>query len=361
MPMSNNLRLYHTVLKQLCQWLPNERITRLRNLALLASGLYLSGAVQLPLVVRKWPQRGKVPSLVNRLSRFLSNERFSVQNCYRPIAQQLVGIFAGQTIRLIIDCTKVGFNHQIMVVAIAYRKRALPLAWSVHPWVKGHVAVKDQIALLNHVQSLLPPESEVCLVGDSGFKYVSLLRWLRAKGWHFVIRQSGNNMVSWSGQPWVKLIDLGLTEGKTQVIGWVRLTRKNDYGWVWLILHWKQGEDEPWYLVSDSDRPGYRKLIRSYEKRMWIEEMFGDMKGHGFNLEATHLRRSDRIMRLFLGVCLVYVWFISLGSWVVKNGLRHLVDRKNRRDKSYFRIGWDWLERCCRLNQLFALRLTPYL
>lgn len=357
--MSNNLRLYHTVLKQLCQWLPNERITRLRNLALMTTGMYMSGSVQMPLVVRKWPQRGKVPSLVNRLSRFLRNEKLSVQNYYRPVAQHLVGLFAGQTIRLIIDCTKVGFNHQVMVVAIAYRKRALPLAWSVHPWGKGTVASEEQIALLVQVQSLLPPESEVWLTGDSGFQFVPLLRWLRTQGWHFVIRQSGNNLVSWSGQPWVRLIDMDLAEGETCIIGWVRLTRKHDFGWVWLILHWKKGEDEPWYLVSDT--PGYRELIRHYEKRMWIEEMYGDMKRHGFNLEDTHLRHSERIMRLFLGVCLMYVWFISLGSWVVKRGLRHFVDRKDRRDKSYFRIGWDWMERCCRLNQPFRFRFTPYL
>jgi hypothetical protein len=28
---------------------------------------------------------------------------------------------------------------------------------------------------------------------------------------------------------------------------------------------------------------------------------------------------------------------------VVKRGLRHFVDHKSRRDKSYFRIGWDWV------------------
>lgn len=357
--MSNNLRLYHTVLRRVCQLLPNERITRMRNLALLMTGLYSSGAVQLPLVVRKWPMQSKLPSLVNRLSRFLSNERLSARTCYQPIARQLVSLFAGRRIYLLIDCTKVGFNHQLMVVAIAYRKRALPLAWSVHPGAKGTVAASEQIALLGQVESLLPAESDVWLMGDSGFQFVPLLRWLQSRGWHYVIRQSGNNMVSWPGQQWARLTDLGLVEGESRIIGWAQLTRKNKYGWVWLILHWKQGEDEPWYLVSDSQ--GGRTHIKLYEKRMWIEEMFGDMKGHGFNLEATHLRNSDRIMRLLLGVCIVYVWFIALGSWLVKRGHRHLIDRKGRRDKSYFRLGWDWMERCCRLDQPFVFRTIPYL
>ncbi len=33
--LPNNLQMYHKMLSQLCQWLPHERITRLRNMALL--------------------------------------------------------------------------------------------------------------------------------------------------------------------------------------------------------------------------------------------------------------------------------------------------------------------------------------
>jgi hypothetical protein len=72
---------------------------------------------------------------------------------------------------------------------------------------------------------------------------------------------------------------------------------------------------------------------------MWAEEMYGDMKGHAFDLEATYLRDLDRLSRLVLGICQVYVLLIALGSWVVKNGQRHWVDRKDRPDNSYFRLG----------------------
>ncbi|MEZ4634510.1 MAG: hypothetical protein R2856_05960 [Caldilineaceae bacterium] len=55
-----------------------------------------------------------------------------------------------------------------------------------------------------------------------------------------------------------------------------------------------------------------------YRTRMWIEEMYGDLKGHGFDLEATQLDDLERISRLFLGVCLTFVWLIATGSRVVK-------------------------------------------
>ena len=43
-------------------------------------------------------------------------------------------------------------------------------------------------------------------------------------------------------------------------------------------------------------------------------------------------------------------------NWVVKRGFRHLPDHKIRRDKRYFRLGRDWVERFLRLNQPVPIR-----
>lgn len=357
--MRNNLRLYYTTLDRLTLWLPRERVTRLRNLALFLTGLYLAASVHLSHIARKWPLPGGLPSLVNRLRRFLDNPQVSVRRFYEPVARSLIDTFRGLPIRLVIDCTKLGFRFQLMTVSIAYKRRTLPLAWSVHAGSRGAVAVAKQIALLDYVRQLIPADSQVWVIGDSGFQHVPLLRWIRQQGWHFVIRQTGHHKVRWANsEEWVQLADLPLREGQTRYLGWVRLTEKHDYGYVSLVLHWKKGEEEPWYLVTD--QAGSWRTICLYQLRMWVEEMYGDMKGHGFDLEATHLQDLDRLSRLVLGVCLVYTWLLCLGSWVVKSGLRYLVDRKDRRDKSYFRLGWDWLERCLNQGQPLRLQFVPY-
>ena len=360
--MANNLQLYHRILRGLCQWHPGERITRIRNLALLLVGLTQGQGIHLSQIVEPWPGlEAKEPSLVNRLRRFLDNRAVLVRVWYEPHARHLLQTCAGRELRLIIDCSKVGFHHRILTVSLAYKKRALPLVWSVHRGRKGHVSYTQQLELLEYLSSLLPTDARVILLGDAGFESVHLFTWLKEKQWHFVLRHPGKNQVRWSGQAWIKLGHIPIAEGQTRIIGWVHLTEKHDAGPFWLTLHWAPGEDEPWFLIADEPPTSHkRQHIAYYRIRMWTEEMYGDMKGHGFDLEATHLDDVDRISRVVLAVCIAFVWLITLGSRIVKKGLRHFVDVKSRRDKSYFRIGWDWIQRCMRLDKPFPLCFHPY-
>lgn len=357
--MQNNLYLYHKILDQLCQWLPEERITRKRNLALLVTGLYLSASVHLSKIVRKWPVPGKLPSLTNRLRRFLDNERVTETDYFAPLARPLLAAFANQPIRLIIDTTQVGRHFRALVVGVAYRKRCLPLVWSAHAGASGNVAMSEVIRLLEQVRAWLPEGAQVTLLGDTAFRPSDRLYWLREHGWGYVIRQRKEVTIRFQDADWFPIHRIAIQPGQTVVVGWVWIAKTNPFGPLWLVLHWKKGEEEPWILVSD--RADERQVVGLYAKRMWIDELNGDLKGHGFGLGATHLGKIERIETLLLGVAIAYVWLISLGSWVVKRGLRPIVDRKDRRDKSYFRIGWDWVERCIHLEYPVRLRFVPIL
>jgi len=132
------LNIIHGILLlQLRKWPPEERITRVRNLAWLMTGLFLARSAHLSHIARKLPLRGQIVSLTNRLRRLLDNLRVDVWRYYQPVARQLLTSFRGQQLTLLIDCIALGFDYQLMVIAIAYRRRALPLIWSVHfSWVK---------------------------------------------------------------------------------------------------------------------------------------------------------------------------------------------------------------------------------
>ncbi len=88
--------------------------------------------------------------------------------------------------------------------------------------------------------------------------------------------------------------------------------------------------------------------------------MFGDMKKHGFDLESTMLRHFLRLSRLTLAVALLYVWLISIGGRTIREGLRHLDDRNERRDLSIFQIGLRFIERCVTNAHIFQVILCSY-
>ena len=357
--MRNNLRLYHKLFGQIRHWLPSERVTRQRNLALLVVGLYLAQSVHLTKIASKLHVPAKKLSLANRLRRFLRNAAVNIQAYYEPLLLPLLKAVAGKDVLLIIDTTKVGPWHRALVVTLAYRRRALPLAWSVHEGTRGNVAVTIQLALLKRVYQLLPLGTAVTLVADSGFDSPDFLRWLRAHGWHFVVRQRSNVTVRpLNQQQWCALGSIAIQPGETRVLGWSWLAKSSPFGPVWVVLHWKKGEDDPWLLASDvSER---RTVLRLYRKRAWIEAMYGDMKTRGFDLELTRLAEPQRIERLLLGVAIAYLWLVALGSWVVKNGCRRLLDRPDRRDLSYFRLGRDWLAERFRQGLSVHFRFLPY-
>jgi len=57
-------------------------------------------------------------------------------------------------IRLIVDGTKIGFWTSATHGKSAYRKRAIPIAWTWVSHVRGHSTAHKQLALLNYVKTL---------------------------------------------------------------------------------------------------------------------------------------------------------------------------------------------------------------
>ena len=278
--MSAN-QLYHIGHTRIAQLRASERLTRTRNMAWLIAGIFLSRAVHLSRVAGKIPSRADLPSAVRRLSRFLDNPRIRVREWYAPVARDLLDYIGRTTkeIRLIADGMKIGFGHQLLIVAVAFRHRAIPIAWT---WVnapKGHSSGYKQCALLNYVRGLLPAGVPVVLVGDSELGAIEVIRQLKIWRWHYVLRQKASNQIRIPGGAWQDFGSVVGKPGESVWLGTCLLTRQEAYA-TNLLAHWEMGEDEPWLLATDwADRT---VTLQTYARRMWIEEMFGDLKGNGF-------------------------------------------------------------------------------
>lgn len=152
--------LYRSLRDLLVQLRPKERKTRIRNFSWLLVGLFLSRSVHLSKIANKIPTtEATLPSAVRRLSRLVDNSSIRVREWYEPLARRLLECQAEKLgeIRLIVDGSKVGFKHRLLMVGLAYRRRAIPIAWS---WVrseKGHSSAYKQRALLDYVSGVLCP------------------------------------------------------------------------------------------------------------------------------------------------------------------------------------------------------------
>jgi len=349
---------YHTWVSRIWQMRPTERSTRVRNMAQLLHGIFQRKPVHVSEVATKIISNATLPSVTRRLSRFLDNPAVRVREWYAPLAQALL-LSAVRSVVKSASCdgTKVGSGHQLLMISLAYRRRALPIAWTWVPVARGHSSAITQLALLGYVHRLIPHGSRVLLAGDSEFGAIPVLQQLEAWGWFYVVRQKVFHKVRLTEHgEWQALSTLVQHPGQSDWYAEVELTYKYAHP-TNVLVYWQIGEAEPWLLATNL--PHLRMALQVYGRRMWTEEMFGDLKGHGFDLESTHLQHIARLSRLTLAVVLLYVWVISLGSAVIKNGERFWVDRADRRDLSIFQIGLRWLERRLTNSKTIPMRLSP--
>jgi hypothetical protein len=353
-------RQYHTWFQRIRELREGQRITQIRNFVWLLVGIHESRSVTLSRIAGKIPGKAKRLSTVRRLGRFLSNPAIRVRDWYTPIAKQWLSAqfrHLGE-IRLIVDGTKIGARHQLLIVCLAYRKRAIPIAWTWVKHVKGHSTGGKQLALLAYVRNLIPTGAAVFLVGDCEFGSVPVLRQLDHWRWFYVLRQKSDTCLWFCEEHgWQTFGSYIQKAGQSFWLGTGYLAQSHIYR-VNLLVHWKRGEKEPWCLATNF--PDKSTALRFYAFRPWIEEMFGDFKKHGFDLETTRLCHFQRLSRLTLAVAILYVWLVSVGTQTIHSGDRHLVDRKDRRDLSIFQIGLRIIERCLTNALSFNIPLCSY-
>jgi hypothetical protein len=303
--------------------------------------------VTLARVAAALPLGVKPASTERRLQRWLANPAVSVEALWRPLRRNLLAGYRDQELTLVLDPTPYRGWGSLLCLGLVQRGRVLPLAWSLQPlrtpWAAPLPAVLH--AMLATLAADLPPGCTVTLVADRGFGGPSLLRCARTYGWELVLRLR----VGAGESTRVRLPDgserrlVALLSGPGQSWhGPVVVFKK--VGWIagWLTIHWPRRYPEPWVLFST--RPGGLDRVREYRRRHVIEATFQDLKRRGFSLEHSRLGLPARVERLVLVVVLAYWWLHGLGSGLIRAGLRALLERPDRRERSRLQLGWTWLK-----------------
>ena len=240
-------QVYSIWFNRLCQLLPAERKTRVRNMAWLLEGLFEAQSIHLGRVALKIPLPIQRASIERRLSRFLHNAAVRVRAWYRPVAQALLQplVAAGQKICLVLDTTHVHSRAQLVLLGLTFRRRVLPLVWTWVPKGRGHSSSLKQRALLGHIWPWIPKGAAVSVVSDNEFGSVALMQQLEAWGWDYVLRQKGSTLVHIPELGyWTALEELVTGPGQSTWYEGVLLTGAQAHRCN-LLIHWEPDEKDP--------------------------------------------------------------------------------------------------------------------
>lgn len=340
--MTDKIKVYTKVLKMLKEFLPTTSQYHIVVLSMMVAGIVLGKNAQLSKISFQIPSKAKPASLAKRFHRFVKNPNIASETIYLPFAK-LILTHLGNKITVSMDATQVGQGCMALVIAVIYKKRAIPLVWFVYKAKKGHTTADNHIEALKLLKPLISTETSVTLLGDGEYDTVDMLKWVEKEtNWTYIVRTASNILITEKDDPYQ--INVLLVEKNTIVsrrnVGFTSANFKIQTAIAWWEDPYKNGI----FLISNSKKKA-KKICKKYRRRFKIETMFSDQKGRGFNLHKTHLRHPERVSRLILATAISYIWMLFLGVEVLQDEARRsIIDRNDRRDKSLFRLGLDWFE-----------------
>lgn len=302
--MSDNLKRYLAILqalKQLCPIEPQGNFLRhLHTLAAMISGIVGSQRTTLSAVANKMRGTEQRQSRIQRLTRWLKNERVSSEAFFLPFADQLLADLPDGPLVLVMDGSEVGRGCLSSLMSVLFGKRALPLAWIVVSGKKGHFSEEKHLQLLGKVAKRVPKGREVIFLGDGEFDGCGLLCAVQQQGWKFVCRTAKNVLLA-EEQVGFSFSDLSVQGGELLSIPEVAVTVQG-FSPVTVVACWEREYQEPLFLVTNLELAW--EAVQWYRQRYGIETFFSDQKSRGFRLGHSHISDPKRVFRLLIASCL---------------------------------------------------------
>jgi hypothetical protein len=349
--MSQQQTLYHWC-RCVSKQFPKLSKPQALVLAAFSLAVALARRCALPAAAEALPVLGKPDSLERRWQRFLSNQHMEWSSGCTALARWVIGALAplagaglasASPVVLLVDETSLRQKLKVMAVSLAYRGRAIPLAWWCYPndqWPLRQVQLIRR--LLDWVAPAIPSGVPVVVEMDRGLgNSPALLRSVAKRGWYYLVRVCGGVRLRLGDGREVAFRELVVRRGQTWR-GSVRAFKKA--GWLdcWAIGIWDSGYQEPWLLLTNWPQA----QSQQYGWRMWEELAFRDFKSGGWQWQKSRVTDPAHANRLWLVLALAYAWVVSLGTQVLERlRWRRELTRGRRRQHSVFALGLRLLTR----------------
>lgn len=340
--MSDAIRLYNVIASNLNKLLPEMREENRTTLAMLITGILRSKSSQLDHIARTVWYAFKKPSLVERFRRFVRNKNIVVAVEFNPFALLFLAALNQEQQVLLIDSTKIGGGCLCLMLSVYYKSRALPLVWVVYKGKKGHSSQETQLALFKTAQELLPPNSQVIVLGDGEFDGTQVVQWWQAQPtWQYVCRTDARTLI-WYQDQWIALNQLPLVSGQGGFLTGVKFTQAHPVGPLNILIVWNEAKQAHWFFVTNLTTQ--KEAQHWYTKRFTIETLFSDVKGRGFHAHLTRLKDPQRVSRLIMAVAMAYIFTVFLGVEAIISGHFRRLVRTDAFYHSLFQLGLIYLE-----------------
>ncbi len=230
-------------------------------------------------------------------------------------------------------------NYQFLSASIPLKGRSLPIleiAYSIE-----HVAkLKTHNVFLEILKSIVPTTCKPIIVTDAGFKN-PWFKKVQSLGWDFLGR-TASNIQYLKNETWERIDKLYQgAHKKAEFLYSTELAKKNPmYCHIYRYKEIHKGRisktlvgtkrknaqnkayakraKTPWVLVSSlaPDKHKASEIIKTYKKRMQIEESFRDLKDgyHGLGLNYCGTRNADKLsVALLIGsIARLLLWLMGL-------------------------------------------------
>lgn len=301
--------LYSKVETDFRNRLPGYHKSRREGLSLIASVILNTRSVNLMENAAALPREiGSVDHRYQYISRQLGNGHIDSDEVMQAYAGEIFRrqCEAGETVVLALDQSKVNDGHEVLMLSVRMRDRALPVAWRVRQ-TKGPIGWRVQRELLETVRPWLPEGARVLLAGDRFYGTARLIEWCQEADWGYRLRLKGNLTLQHQGGEMVtreiaELLPEGIVNAELYGTGVV-----TNIG----VMH-EDGHKEPWIIAMNVTPSDYRVL--DYGMRWGIEAMFSDFKTRGFGITESQIKRPDRLARLIMVLAIAMYWAVSTGA-----------------------------------------------
>lgn len=277
--MTDSLELYGTLLAALCEHIPRSifgDVRRLMGLAWAVVGLCLTETVNF----NHWGEVVKseahyASSHQRRFQGWLYNPRVKPLKFYAPLFKAALSEWSlAQTFYLALDVSDLKNGYILIRLALIYRGRSIPVSWRVMKHHSTSVSYQDYKIVLKQALLLLPPGRPVVLLADRGFVHAQLVKFCRKYQWGYRLRAKSSTQVRLADRRVASFAKLCPPKGHAHFYQGVYILGEN-IGPVNIALANPQGDEEPWYIISDA--PTSVTSLDEYALRFDIEIVFTQM------------------------------------------------------------------------------------